>query len=187
MFKAITQCECGCTACYHDNSLQYNFLVEQNRVKCDKLWHFSEKCAPALQPSIGSIYLIPREECFGKPEKPNESNSPVIENVIPSEEKSFGGEGLHLKPPRDPFPPIPVEILPIVPDCPIGEKARVQVIDGVEYPDATRLPLLCRSAQYDRHSSKCFLYPDAVNPNGYLEYKPNIDVLYTEKICISGQ
>ncbi|CAJ0610170.1 unnamed protein product [Cylicocyclus nassatus] len=170
-----------------------------------------EKCAPALQPSVGSIYLIPKEECFGKSEKPNDSNSPVIGNVIPSEEKSFGGEfGLQLKPPRNPLSAIPVEILPIVPDCPIGEKARVQVIDGVEvvssasvtfttntpetcvhacmtssYPDATRLPLLCRSAQYDRQSSKCFLYPDAVNPNGYLEYKPNVDVLYTEKICIS--
>ncbi|KHJ83189.1 hypothetical protein OESDEN_17114, partial [Oesophagostomum dentatum] len=54
------------------------------------------------------------------------------------------------------------------------------------YPDASRLPLLCRSAQYSRESLKCSVYPDALNPNGYLEYKPNTSVLYMEKVCISS-
>ncbi|RCN28696.1 PAN domain protein [Ancylostoma caninum] len=54
-----------------------------------------------------------------------------------------------------------------------------------QYPDASRLPLLCRSAQYNRQSSKCSVFPDALNPNGYLEYKPNSNVLYMEKLCIA--
>ncbi|VDM81400.1 unnamed protein product, partial [Strongylus vulgaris] len=38
---------------------------------------------------------------------------------------------------------------------------------------------------YNRQTSKCSAYPDALNPNGYLEYKPNVDILYIEKVCIS--
>ncbi|VDM76252.1 unnamed protein product [Strongylus vulgaris] len=102
-----------------------------NTVSADK-----EKCAPALQPSIGCTYLIPREECF---EDPKLSNYPSIGNMSPTEEKSVSGgreQRLEQKPPRDPFSAIPVEVvLPIVPDCPIGEKARVQIIDGVEVKD----------------------------------------------------
>ncbi|EYB96296.1 hypothetical protein Y032_0151g2799 [Ancylostoma ceylanicum] len=192
------------------------------------------KCAPALQPSIGTIYLVPRQECF---EETKQTSYVGDGNVVSIEEKILGA-GLDRsqipqqpppQPPRDPFSAIPVEVLPIVPDCPLGEKARVQIIDGVEvkdlwksydgiyvrstnlqvtssssvtfkadspekcvhacmtssYPDASRLPLLCRSAQYNRQSSKCSVFPDALNPNGYLEYKPNSNVLYMEKLCIA--
>ncbi|CAB3400680.1 unnamed protein product [Caenorhabditis bovis] len=102
-----------------------------------------------------------------------------------------------------------VEVLPIVPDCPINEHSRIQVIDGVQvdrddsigfqvsqaeqcaqscrmsmYPDGSRLPLLCRSAQFDRNNQKCSLFSDSINPNGFLEYQPNQHVIYMEKICI---
>ncbi|ULT81168.1 hypothetical protein L3Y34_011206 [Caenorhabditis briggsae] len=102
-----------------------------------------------------------------------------------------------------------VEVLPIVPDCPIGEHSRIQVIEGVEvsreatitfpvaileqcvqacrvstYADSSRLPLLCRSAHFNRQTRQCSVYSDAINPNGYLEYKPNQNVIYIEKICI---
>uniref|UniRef100_A0A158PKV1 Apple domain-containing protein n=1 Tax=Angiostrongylus costaricensis TaxID=334426 RepID=A0A158PKV1_ANGCS len=77
--------------------------------------------------------------------------------------------------------------------------SRVQIIDGVEhrmlsyakyltklqFPDASRLPLLCRSAHFNRLSKKCSIYSDSINPNGYLQYKPNSNVLYMEKLCIS--
>ncbi|KAF1747174.1 hypothetical protein GCK72_023635 [Caenorhabditis remanei] len=104
-----------------------------------------------------------------------------------------------------------VEVLPIVPDCPLGEHSRIQVIEGVEvareatitfqvaileqcvqacristYADGSRLPLLCRSAHFNRASRQCSVYSDAINPNGYLEYKPNQNVIYIEKICIPG-
>ncbi|CAA91764.4 Apple domain-containing protein [Caenorhabditis elegans] len=102
-----------------------------------------------------------------------------------------------------------VEVLPIVPDCPLGEHSRVQIIEGVEvsreatitfqvaileqcvqacrvstYADGSRLPLLCRSAHFNRATRQCSVYSDAINPNGYLEYKPNQNVIYIEKICI---
>ncbi|CAI2356470.1 unnamed protein product [Caenorhabditis sp. 36 PRJEB53466] len=104
-----------------------------------------------------------------------------------------------------------VEVLPVVPDCPIGEHSRIQVIEGVEVAreatitftvvileqcvqacrlstnsDGSRLPLLCRSAHFNRATRACSVYSDAINPNGYLEYKPNQNVIYIEKICIPG-
>ncbi|CAL2049354.1 unnamed protein product [Caenorhabditis brenneri] len=102
-----------------------------------------------------------------------------------------------------------VEVLPIIPDCSLGEHSRIQVIEGVEvareatisfpvaileqcvqacrvstYADASRLPLLCRSAHFNKATKQCSVYSDAINPNGYLEYKPNQNVIYIEKICI---
>ncbi|KAK6759967.1 hypothetical protein RB195_021491 [Necator americanus] len=173
--------------------------------------NFSRSCSPALQPSIGTVYLVPRQECFDDLKPIAFMEGAVVptlkEKVIATQ---VGQEQSH--PPRDPFSAIPVEVLPIIPDCPIGEKARTQIIDGVEvvsaasatfrvdspekcvhacmtssYPDGSRLPLLCRSSQFVRKSFKCSVYPDALNPNGYLEYKPNPNVLYMEKLCISEE
>ncbi|CAD6185189.1 unnamed protein product [Caenorhabditis auriculariae] len=117
----------------------------------------------------------------------------------------------------DPISNFAVEVLPIVPDCPVGEHARIQLIEGVQvdtnptlmfkveapeqcvqscrtstvggaaevsFLDGSRLPLLCRSAQFDRKSNTCYAFHDAIDPNGYLDYKPNADILYIEKICI---
>ncbi|EGT59319.1 hypothetical protein CAEBREN_19527 [Caenorhabditis brenneri] len=53
-----------------------------------------------------------------------------------------------------------------------------------QYADASRLPLLCRSAHFNKATKQCSVYSDAINPNGYLEYKPNQNVIYIEKICI---
>ncbi|KIH55292.1 hypothetical protein ANCDUO_14556 [Ancylostoma duodenale] len=107
------------------------------------------KCAPALQPSIGTIYLVPRQECFEEPKQTSyvgDGNVVPIEAVLENFQEKILGAGLDRsqiiqqqqqpKPPRDPFSTIPVEVvLPIVPDCPLGEKARVQIIDGVEVKD----------------------------------------------------
>ncbi|KJH42094.1 PAN domain protein [Dictyocaulus viviparus] len=164
-------------------------------------------CAPALQPSIGTVYFVPREECFEVSKQTAHARYAVLRQLDGANDKN--------KPPlRDPFSSIAVEVLPIVPDCPLGEKARVQIIDGVEvisssavpvsfkvesaakcvhacitstFSDASRLPLLCRSAHFNRLSTKCSIYSDAINPNGYLEYRPNSNVLYMEKLCISGR
>ncbi|CAJ0583793.1 unnamed protein product, partial [Mesorhabditis spiculigera] len=102
-----------------------------------------------------------------------------------------------------------IEVVPMIPDCPNDEVPHVQIINGVlvdgkatieiivdkpetcvhicrtnTYLDGTRLSLLCRSAFYDWGSKKCSFYPDALNPNGYLNYIPNLMSLYMEKICI---
>ncbi|RCN28695.1 PAN domain protein [Ancylostoma caninum] len=90
------------------------------------------KCAPALQPSIGTIYLVPRQECFEEPKQTSyvgDGNEKILGAGL---DRSQLTQQPQLKPPRDPFSTIPVEVLPIVPDCPLGEKARVQIIDGVE-------------------------------------------------------
>ncbi|KAE9415361.1 hypothetical protein Angca_006838, partial [Angiostrongylus cantonensis] len=165
------------------------------------------KCAPALQPSIGTVYLVLREDCYEESKQTTYTRNMAPRQLDSAEEKI-------QPPPRDPFSSFAVEVLPIVPDCPLGEKARVQIIDGVEvvsvsatpvsfnvesprkcvhacltstFPDASRLPLLCRSAHFNRVSNKCSIYSDAINPNGYLQYKPNSNVLYMEKLCISGR
>ncbi|CAP35210.4 Protein CBG17597 [Caenorhabditis briggsae] len=39
-------------------------------------------------------------------------------------------------------------------------------------------------AHFNRQTRQCSVYSDAINPNGYLEYKPNQNVIYIEKICI---
>ncbi|CAJ0933627.1 unnamed protein product, partial [Mesorhabditis belari] len=103
-----------------------------------------------------------------------------------------------------------IEVLPLIPDCPNDEVPHVQIINGVQidaqstlgfvvdspeacihvcrtssYLDGTRLPLLCRSAHFDLTTKRCSFYPDALNPNGYLNYIPNNQMLYMEKICIS--
>ncbi|PAV58478.1 hypothetical protein WR25_22038, partial [Diploscapter pachys] len=133
----------------------------------------------------------------GHAEESATSQTVTVEADVPVVERTADGK-------------LPVEVLPIIPDCPVGENARVQIIDGVEIdspapiaftvttpercvqicrsnslPNGARLSLLCRSAHFERLTGRCHLYSDALNPNGYLEYKPNAQVLYMEKICIA--
>ncbi|PAV81564.1 hypothetical protein WR25_02769 [Diploscapter pachys] len=133
----------------------------------------------------------------GHAEESATSQTVTVEADVPVVERTANGK-------------VPVEVLPIIPDCPVGENARVQIIDGVEIdspapiaftvatpercvqicrsnslPNGARLSLLCRSAHFERLTGRCHLYSDALNPNGYLEYKPNAQVLYMEKICIA--
>uniref|UniRef100_A0A914GYK9 Apple domain-containing protein n=1 Tax=Globodera rostochiensis TaxID=31243 RepID=A0A914GYK9_GLORO len=97
-------------------------------------------------------------------------------------------------------------------DCPTdGARARVQLIDGIALTgqspiarvqldsadvcmhvcrqnallDGRRLPMPCRAATFHRQNGRCELLSDSISPNGALQYVPNPDSLYFEKICIS--
>uniref|UniRef100_A0A915N0T3 Apple domain-containing protein n=1 Tax=Meloidogyne javanica TaxID=6303 RepID=A0A915N0T3_MELJA len=96
-------------------------------------------------------------------------------------------------------------------DCQEGHKAYIQLIDGISL--IGQLPLLlavqlesadiclqvcrqnknldgfvlsnsCRSATFHRQSGRCELLNDSISPNGPLQYIPNPDSLYFEKLCI---
>ena len=55
----------------------------------------------------------------GHAEESATSRTVTVEADVPVIEKTANGK-------------MPVEVLPIIPDCPVGENARVQIIDGVE-------------------------------------------------------
>ncbi|CAI5455477.1 unnamed protein product [Caenorhabditis angaria] len=162
-------------------------------------------CSTAsLSPAIGTSYLIPRWDCLTELqlEGIQKNEDTAVQNTVRS-------EGIRNRQIEDVAQNLAVEILPVIPDCPSGEYSRIQIIDGVEidraatvkfavptpelcfqacristYPDGSRLPLLCRSAHFDRIGRHCSVYSDALNPNGYLDYKPNQNAIYAEKICI---
>ena len=45
----------------------------------------------------------------------------------------------------------------------------------------------CRSATFHRQSGRCELLNDSISPNGPLQYIPNPDSLYFEKLCIPSK
>ncbi|KAF7631034.1 hypothetical protein Mgra_00008741 [Meloidogyne graminicola] len=106
-----------------------------------------------------------------------------------------------------------VESLSKINDCSNGQQAKIQLIDGISL--IGQLPLLlavqlesadvclqvcrqnknldgldlsnsCRSATFNRQSGRCELLNDTISPNGPLQYIPNPDSIYFEKLCISG-
>ncbi|KAK0403856.1 hypothetical protein QR680_017161 [Steinernema hermaphroditum] len=151
----------------------------------------NDYCEPTMIPSIGVTFMVPRRSCRQR-------------QVEAAPARLFG-------PPPNPFGP-PTMSSPVVPafanlpECPDASRPLIQLIEGVEVPgqapgeeltlrspadclfvcqtrQRSRDP--CQSATFDRATGTCTLLSDAIDPNGELQYTPNVNVVYFEKMCIS--
>ncbi|TKR80395.1 hypothetical protein L596_014475 [Steinernema carpocapsae] len=151
----------------------------------------NDYCEPTMIPSIGVTFMSPTLSCQRR----------QVEAAPP---RLFG-------PPPNPFGAPVSAVQPRInfdnlPECPDASRPLVQLIDGVEVParspiEVTSLPTPdqclvacqtkersnapCQSATFDRSSGRCTLFDDSINPNGDLQYTPNVNVIYFEKMCVS--
>lgn len=54
----------------------------------------------------------------------------------------------------------------------------------LQYLDGNRFTRPCVGATFDRSTGRCTIMDDAITPNGQLQYTPERETVYFEKICI---
>ncbi|CAD5230105.1 unnamed protein product [Bursaphelenchus okinawaensis] len=166
-------------------------------------------CSPSLVSSPGYTYTLVDEDC----------KLSIKEGLIHGAHdefvgaiESFNSENGALKTPSHRNPgPVQV-VIPETPDCADGNKARVQLIEGIKLIDAvavttvqldnpemclqvcrmnahldgTRFSRGCKSAVFDRSNGKCSIYGEVISPNGDLNYHPDPNSVYFEKYCMNA-
>ncbi|KAI1716273.1 PAN domain-containing protein [Ditylenchus destructor] len=181
--------------------------IPQGPIPLPHLSSSVEKCEPAIIPSNGKILVVLDPDC-GK--SGLFSSSPMLPTLIGGGMEPFTSANPHRMP-AGIAGANTAEVIPEIPDCPDGSRARIQLIDGIslveERPvaniqlgsadvclhvcrsnahlDGTRFAKTCRAATFDRNTGRCEIINDAISPNGELNYVPNPDSIYFEKFCVS--
>uniref|UniRef100_A0A914YNW1 Apple domain-containing protein n=1 Tax=Panagrolaimus superbus TaxID=310955 RepID=A0A914YNW1_9BILA len=157
-----------------------------------KLPQFPNYCEPEVVPAIGTNFMIPKFECA-----PSSQLSPTESLLEPFSSSSNSRTRFHVPTSGQNA----ISIIPDMPDCRDGGRARIQLIDGItllmekkpvakiqvdsaQYLDGNRFPRPCVGATFDRSTGRCTIMDDAITPNGQLQYAPERETVYFEKICI---